>query len=154
MLNFTNSLKSLKSQMRQHIVLAIILVLYILINIPTPNSLASLVDTTTGKIVVVMIVFGMFQMNKVIGVLSFFAGYQLISRSGESTGTFAIQNYLPSEASKVIDFSKYNNFPPTLEEEMVKQMAPIVVDNNSSLDYKPVLDGLHDAAPIDYEGVI
>jgi hypothetical protein len=37
---------------------------------------------------------------------------------------------------------------------MVEKMAPIVVDDSSSLDYKPVLDGLHDAAPIDYEGVI
>ena len=75
-------------------------------------------------------------------------------RSSVRTGTFAIRNYLPSEASKVIDFSRYNDFPVTLEEEMVKKMAPIVVDNSSSLTYKPVLDTLHDAAPIDYEGVI
>ena len=31
-------------------------------------------------------------------------------------------------------------------------MSYIIVRLN--LDYKPVLDGLHDAAPIDYEGVV
>ncbi len=155
MLNFPTSLKALKLQTRHHIVLAILLIMYIFINVQTPQSIASLVDTTVGKIVIAMIVVGIFHANAVIGVLSFVAAYQLISRSGVSTGSFAINNYLPSESSKVIDFSNYNNFPPTLEEEMVKKMAPMVIDNNNSnLDYKPVLDGLHDAAPIDYEGVI
>jgi hypothetical protein len=155
MLNFPTSLKSLKLQTRHHIVLAILLIIYIFVNIPIPNSIASLVDTSVGKIVIAMIVVAIFHVNPVIGILSFVAAYQLISRSGVSTGSFAINNYLPSESSKAIEFSNYNNFPTTLEEEMVKKMAPMVIDdNNLNLDYKPVLDGLHDAAPIDYEGVV
>ena len=96
----------------------------------------------------------LFRVNILVGLLGIVAGYQLLTRSCIASGTFAINNYLPSEAAKVLDFSRYNDFPRTLEEEMVKKMAPIVVDNNSSLDYKPVLDSLHDAAPVDYEGVI
>ena len=130
--------------------------MYIIINIQTPSTIASLVDTTIGKVVVIAIAFSLFKVNVVIGLLGLIAGYQFIYRSTVSTGTFAIRNYLPSEVSKVIDFSRYNDFPPTLEEEMVKKMAPLVIDNHSGphLNFKPVLDELHDAAPIDYEGVI
>ncbi len=72
----------------------------------------------------------------------------------KKTGTYALNNFLPSEESKVIDFSKYNDFPVTLEEEVVSQMAPIGDDGAASnMSYKPILEGLHDAAPIDYDGV-
>lgn len=152
--NFTTTLKSLKYQTQQHLVLAILLITYIFVNVQVPHSIATLVDTTLGKVAVVLGALSMFRVNMVIGLLGLAAGYQLLMRSSLTSGTFAIHNYLPSEASKVIDFSRYNDFPPTLEEEMVEKMAPIVVDDSSSLDYKPVLDGLHDAAPIDYEGVI
>ena len=70
------------------------------------------------------------------------------------TETYALNNFLPSEQSKVIDFSKYNDFPVTLEEEVVSQMAPIGNDGAApNMSYKPILEGLHDAAPIDYDGV-
>jgi hypothetical protein len=154
MVNFTTTLRSLKYQTQHHLVLAVLLIIYILVNVQTPHSIATLVDTTFGKVAVVLAALSMFRVNMVIGVLGLAAGYQLLMRSSLTSGSFAIHNYLPSEASKVIDFSRYNDFPPTLEEEMVKKMAPIVVDDSSNLDYKPVLDGLHDAAPIDYEGVI
>jgi len=154
MLNLATTFKSLKSQTRQHTVLVVLLILYIIFNVQTPQSVDSLVDTTLGKVAVVILSLSLFRVNMVVGLLGIVAGYQLLTRASMGTGTFAIHNYLPSEVSKVIDFSRYNNFPPTLEEEMVKKMAPIVVDSSSNLDYKPVLDGLHDAAPIDYEGVI
>jgi len=81
--------------------------------------------------------------------------FKLAHNYYKTTGTYAMSNYLPSEESKVIDFTKYNDFPVTLEEEVVSQMAPIVVSNESThLNYQPILEGLHDAAPIDYEGVI
>ena len=72
----------------------------------------------------------------------------------KKTGTYALNNFLPSEESKVIDFSKYNDFPVTLEEEVVSQMAPIGNDAPApNMNYKPILEGLHDAAPINYDGV-
>jgi hypothetical protein len=72
----------------------------------------------------------------------------------KKTGTYALNNFLTSEDDKVIDFSKYNDFPVTLEEEVVSQMAPIGNDGAApNVSYKPILEGLHDAAPIDYDGV-
>ena len=152
---FGISLNNLKAQTRQHVVLAILLILYIVIDVGTPKTVAELVDTMLGKLLVITAGFMFFNVNLVIGVLGVAAAYKLIQRSSVANGTFAIRKYLPSEAQKVIDFSEYNDFPRTLEEEMVEKMAPPVIGSyNSNLDYKPVLDALHDAAPIDYEGVI
>jgi hypothetical protein len=94
--------------------------------------------------------------NPVVGVLSIVAAYFLIKRSSITTGSFAIQKYLPSEASRSEDFSKLNEVPITLEEQMVFKMAPLVKHDAQYPDanYKPVLDSLHEAAPIDYAGVV
>ena len=52
--------------------------------------------------------------------------------------------------------TKNNQFPYTLEQEIVKKMAPVNKNNSTSSSYsfKPILDDLHDAAPLDYKGVI
>jgi hypothetical protein len=47
-------------------------------------------------------------------------------------------------------FSAFNQFPYTLEQEVVKKMAPIVRSGStlSKPSYKPLLDNLYDASPI------
>lgn len=80
--------------------------------------------------------------------------YSLFVNNNIIKGAYGLNNYLPSEQAKTAEFSKYNDFPVTLEEEVVSQMAPIVkYDDAPNMNYAPVLDGLHDAAPIDYDGV-
>ena len=151
------NLKDLIKAEKQHqTILAIILIIYILLNVETPNILAGLVDNLVGNVVVVIIALLIFtNSHPVVGVLSLIAAYELIKRSGVSTGTNAIRNFLESEKSKVDDFSSYNDFPVTLEEEVVSKMAPLVVNNDEPhSDFKPVLDDQHDAAGVDYEGVI
>jgi hypothetical protein len=146
----------LREYKMNHLILGIFFIIYIFINIRTPKILAKLIDNIYGNITLAIIVINVFaHTNPIIGVLSAIAAYKLVVRSSIATGTFGLANYLPSENSKVMDFSKYNDFPVTLEEEVVAKMAPLVKhDDPSNIDYKPVLDGLHNAAPIDYEGVI
>jgi hypothetical protein len=146
----------LKAYKINHLIFGIFLILYILINIRTPSILAKLIDNIYGNIVLVVVVINIFvHTNYLVGILSAIAAYKLVVRSSVTTGTYGLAHYLPSENSKVMDFSKFNDFPVTLEEEVVAKMAPLVKhDDPSNIDYKPVLDGLHDAAPIDYEGVI
>ena len=87
-------------------------------------------------------------------IIAIMVVYNLLINNAYIKGLHGIQNYLPSEQSKVIDFSKYNDFPVTLEEEVVSQMAPIVKSNEApNMNYSPVLDALHDAAPLNYDGV-
>lgn len=153
MLNFKELIEAEK---RNQTLLAIILIIYIILNVKTPNMLAKLIDNLVGYIVVVIITIIIFaNSHPIVGILTIIAAYELIKRSSVSTGTHAIRNYLESEKSKVDDFSSYNDFPVTLEEEIVNKMAPLVVNNDEpSSDFKPILDDQHDAAGIDYEGVI
>jgi hypothetical protein len=147
----------IKAENRQQLVLGIVLILYIILNVNTPKMLSDLIDTIYGNIIVVVIAMILFSnSNPVVGVISIVAAYFLIKRSSISTGSFAIQKYLPSEASRSDDFSKLNEMPITLEEQMVFKMAPLVSHNAKYPDanYKPVMDSLHEAAPIDYAGVV
>jgi hypothetical protein len=47
-------------------------------------------------------------------------------------------------------FTAFNQFPYTLEQEVVAKMAPIARSGSSLVpaSYKPLLDNLHDAAPL------
>ena len=49
-----------------------------------------------------------------------------------------------------------NQFPYTLEQEVVKKMAPIkqTEDTQTPSTFSPILDNLYDAAPIGYTGVV
>ena len=146
----------LKAEKRHQLMLGVVFVIYILMNVQTPRTLAGLVDNLYGNIVVVVIAMSVFtQSNPVVGILAMVAAYELIKRSNVGTGNHAIRNYLPSDKSKVMDFSRYNDFPVTLEEQVVNKMAPLVkYDAPPNSNYKPVLNALHDASPINYEGVI
>jgi hypothetical protein len=147
----------IKAENRQQLVLGVVLILYIILNVKTPKLLSDLIDTIYGNIVVVIVAMVLFSnSNPVVGVLSIVAAYFLIKRSSITTGSFAIQKFLPSEESRSEDFSKLNEVPITLEEQMVFKMAPLVKHDSQYPDanYKPVLDSLHEAAPIDYAGVV
>jgi len=147
-----------KTDKKHQFLLGIVLIIYILADIQTPLELAKLIDNVYGNIVVVLIALSIFVNGKspnIIGILAFIVAYILIKRSSVSSGTHGIRNYVSSEKNKVLDFSKFNDFPVSLEEEVIAAMAPLVKhDAAPNVNYKPVLDGLHDAAPLDYDGVI
>ena len=117
-----------------------------------PESIATMVDTMAGKIIVVIIALSLFAYaNPVIAILGLYVAYIIITRSSMATGSVALEKYMPSEEKKMSEFSAYNQFPYTLEQEVVKKMAPI--NKSSFLDepatFKPMLENLYDASPID-----
>jgi hypothetical protein len=146
-----------KGSRKGEILLTILFIIYILMGYKIPESLASIIDTIYGKIIVVTIAILLFSYtNPVLGVIGLYVAFDLIKRSSESTGTYSLQKYLPTEEKKSSELTLYNQFPYTLEQEVVSKMAPI----NKSDEYTgpppfaPVLDNLHEAAPIGYNGVI
>lgn len=146
----------LNAENRHKRVLEFIMVVYIVFNIDTPMMLAKLIDTPFGNVVVVMLALTMFAAaGPIAGILALIAAHTLVSRSSKETGSYYMQGAGKAEEIKAEMLEKYNSFPKSLEEEVVDQIAPLVgPEANSSLNYKPVLDSLHDAAPIDYDGVI
>lgn len=148
--------KIMKSEEKHHIALGIVFVIYALFDIQLPYVLANMVDSVSGNVVVALLALSVFfYTNPILGILALVVGWLLVKRSSTEIISHAVKHYLPSENAKNGAFEKYNEYPETLEQEMVAKMAPLVDSESSSqLDYKPVLDQDHNAAPIDYEGVI
>jgi len=136
-----------KKEHMGELTLVIVFIIYIIIGFKTPEPFASLVNSPIGKIVIFIGVAYLFlKCNPVLAVLSVFVAFDLIRRSS-LTGLAALQQYAPTEAKKMSQFTAFNQFPYTLEQEMVKKMAPIVRTGTSlsQASYKPLLDNYHDA---------
>ena len=115
------------------------------------NQNNEIIDNMIGKIVIILIVIYMFMHNNpILAVLALFVAFDLMRRSSVSTGIDALKRYAPTEEKKSSQFSAFNQFPYTLEQEVVKKMAPIVQSGSSmtKASYKPLLDNLYDASPI------
>ena len=149
-------LKSIQKYESKHSFgISIICILYILFDISLPKQVASLIDTSIGQILVYVLALIMFPAAGILaGVLALLAGYTLIQRASIASGNAYIYQENKAEEIKMQMLDKYNEYPKTLEEEVVATMAPIVQTGNQNFTFKPVLDDLQNAAPVDYEGVI
>jgi hypothetical protein len=147
MANFSKLLK--KEHMGQ-MILSIVFVLYLVLGYKTPRPVANLVDTMIGKIVIFAVVIYMFLCsNPILAVLSLFVAFDLIRRSA-MVSNVGLQKYVPSEQGKFSQFTAFNQFPYTLEQEVVKKMAPIVRSGSvlKKASYKPYLENTRDASPL------
>lgn len=141
-------MKDLKKN-QHHYVLAVLLALFIIMDIEVPRVIAGVVDNVIGKIAVVIAALSLFTINPLVGSLALVAGYVLVMRSGDSTGTVPMKLFVPTEAKKLNHMVKMNVKPnKTLEEETIKNMLPTSGKAMKSASYKPVLDKLHDATEL------
>jgi hypothetical protein len=139
-----------KEQMSQ-LLLIILFIIYLIMGYKTPEPIANIIDTLIGKIMIFIIVIMLFMhANPILAVVSLFVAFDLIRRSSESTGIDALKRYLPTEEKKSSQFTAFNQYPYTLEQEVVKKMAPIVQSGSSlsKASYMPILENLHDASVI------
>ena len=140
-----------KKENMSQLSLAILFIIYLIMGYKTPESLANIIDTLVGKIVIFIMVIVIFMnANPILAVLSLFVAFDLIRRSSSVTGIDALKRYLPTEEKKSSQFTAFNQYPYTLEQEVVKKMAPIVQSGSSltKASYMPTLENLHDASTI------
>lgn len=140
-----------KKEHMGELTLAILFIIYLIMGYKTPEPVATAIDTLVGKIVIILIVIYMFMnTHPILAVLALFVAFDLMRRSSVTTGIDALQKYAPTEEKKSSQFSAFNQFPYTLEQEVVKKMAPIVQSGSSMSkpSYKPLLDNLYDASPL------
>jgi hypothetical protein len=141
----------LKKEHICELVLVILLIIYLILGFKTPQFIASVVDSLGGKIIILSIVIFLFMYSHpLLAVLALFVAFDLIRRSSMTTGIDALQRFAPSEEKKMSQFTAFNQFPYTLEQEVVTKMAPIMNSGTSltQSSYKPLLDNLHEAATI------
>lgn len=138
--------KTLQKETKEYGLIALF-VLFIVMDVKIPSFLANMVDTMLGRVVVILVALSLFIVHPVLGAVAIIAGYELIRRSEKKTGTYQLRHFMPSQAQKDRHLSAMNQFPVTLEEEIVHKMVPFVREgSNVPASYKPVLGDLHDAA--------
>jgi hypothetical protein len=133
-----------------------ILSVYIIFDIRTPQVLAEIVDSNLlVKIIATIIIFtSYFYIKPVIFVLLLVAFWEFIKRAKKTNQFKPVYKYLPTHDKKDKTLNALNQFPHTLEEEMVSTMAPLVRHSLiGDPSYLPILDNDGFAAPIDYVGV-
>jgi hypothetical protein len=146
-----DSLKDLFTKKNMpELVLTSLFVLYLVMGYQMPEQAARLVDSTIGKIVVVLVALMLFAYsNPILGILALLVAYQLIKSSSVKTGMAGLEEYYPTESKKWTPFTPTNQFPYTLEQEVVKKMASQKFNTEYvKAPFRPVLDDTHDAAPL------
>ena len=133
-------------------VLSAIYLLFILSGIKPPTFLAHLMQTTIGMgVLALMVLLTITHCAIPESVLAIIAAYELVRRSRVKSSNM---NAMLCEKAKNASMMSYNHHEKTLEEEMVEKLAPVTTKDTKPASYRPVLNDIQDAAPIDYDGVI
>ena len=133
---------------KSHLLLAVLLVCFIVMDIQLPAELAYYVDSLLGRVAVIIGSFSLFFVNKVLGVLGMIGAFVLLSRASNNSNYPNIK-YLPSEKNKSKQLSALNRFPLTLEEEMVHHSIPFVSKQFlPSAAFKATLESTHEASSL------
>jgi hypothetical protein len=117
-------------------------------DIQTPPQLAVWIDNPIGISVMVLMVAYLFQYgHPCVAILSIWFAYELWRRSAQMTGFDALQQYAPSETKRNTQFTAFNQFPYTLEQEVVAKRAPLHSTEllSAPATYHPRVDNTHDA---------
>jgi hypothetical protein len=132
------------------LVLALLFSAYLIMGYKLPENVAQMIDSTLGKIVLVLVALMLFgYSNPILGILGLLVAYQLIKNASVKTGMAALEQYYPTEQKKWSPFTATNQFPYTLEQEVVKNMTTQKFNTEYvKAPYRPVLDDTHDASPL------
>ena len=141
-----------KKENADQVILAFLFIIYLIMGHDTPKPVSIFIESIIGKVFLFIIVMYMFlNFNTVLAILALFVVFDLIRRSSLTHQDVYMGNmYQPSVQRKFSQFTALNQFPYTLEQEVVKQMVPTYSPGNSisKPSYKPILENLHDASEL------
>ena len=122
------------------VVIALVGILYILGDIRPPQELAGLVTTPIGIFVLLASVVMLSRYTSpMVTVIYLIAAYELYERSHRNH-VRGPERKLPRD-KRMPELTPENQFPVTLEEQVVKKMAPWVLHpSKTAPSYKPVMD--------------
>jgi hypothetical protein len=142
--------------------LAILFILYLIVGYKMPPSLAVLLHSMITRVLLVILVILLFlYFNPVLGVLGLIIIIQLIYQSHNYVSSYD-SNVFGSNMKRFYPTEKYeptggltatNQFPYTLEQEVVKKMSPLYQygSYNNNYSFKPVLDDTYNACYVNQE---
>ena len=135
--------KQLKKASPIQLIVLVLVVMFILYDTSLPADIEDFIREPFGKFVLLVIVLGSFaSFGVVVGFLVMIAAYEMIRRSGE-THQSKMQSKLMRSPSKLYEdnhsLSAMNQFPITLEEEVIHNMVPLVKGDLGPKTYKPTV---------------
>jgi len=117
-------------------VLAVLFAIFIVFNINTPDWLSNLTNHIFVQVLLgLAVVCLFFTTNPIVGILGLLALYELIKRA--RNGGHSGNAFQPSEYKKKLQFDSFNQWPKTLEEDVISNMAPLPTYSSSGLQYQP-----------------
>ena len=140
-----------ESQNLGQLVLCILFVMYLVLHIRLPGHIAIFIHTLPGIIIVVFLtVMLLSNANPILGVLSLLVAFNLLWSSSYDARIHRMQSWIPTEKKKYSKLTEYNQFPRTLEEDVVKKMAPLTIypQAEGRAPFEPTLDDQHNASPL------
>ena len=158
--NLKNNFQNLGSTIKTNqVILGILFSIYLIMGYRVPQNVASVIDTIYGKAVVILCALLLFsKSHPILGILGFFVAYQILTQSSVATGSNGLSRYAPTEEKKYTSLTEYNQFPYTLEQEVVKKMAPSsnfkTTSDTKSYTFNPVLEDSYNAASIMEKGTL
>jgi hypothetical protein len=140
----------LEKRNMSQLILVVLFIIYLIMGFKMPDPIANMIDSSAGKIVVALVALLLFgYSNPILGVLGIMVAYHLIKSSSEKTGMAALEQFYPTEEKKWSPFTPMHQFPYTLEQEVVKDMASQRFNTNYiKAPYKPMIEDTHDASLI------
>jgi len=139
------------------LILTILFLVFILFHIPIPQTISIFLSSTWGVVLVVLItIILIMRSNPILGVLSIFVAYTLISRAMQiynvnyQGGLKNLTQYAPKQKTYPSPFTPTNQFPMTLEAELVQKIAPICPENAilQKATYHPFVENIYNSASI------
>ena len=128
--------------------LIILLIAYIIFDIQSPHFVKQLLQSFFGKLLLFILSISLFTQGALVGSLAFVAAYLLLVRSS-SIIQLNTDEFIPDQKKKEKFFRSTlnNHFPKTLEQEMIKNMIPLV-SSEPIIDsqFAPTKTTTHDAA--------
>ncbi len=143
-----NYLKELVHEKNHHqVALAVIFLIYIFVhNIKMPHVVAEGVNSMIGTVIVVLVTLGLLvTSNPIVGILGIVVAYLLIERSNQQMKSkSSVATVMKKEMEKMDTFFKVENqFPKTLEEEVVEKRTLHKSKRDTiGPSYKPLLSEL------------
>jgi hypothetical protein len=135
-----------KKQHTGELVLVVLFIIYLIMGYKTPQPVANFISSIPGMVIVVILAIMLLcSCHPILGVIGVVVAFELIRRSNRDSN----DEYIPSEQNKMQELTAYNQFPYTLEQEVVKEMTVQRFSGvPSQATYKPYLEDNYDAAPI------
>jgi hypothetical protein len=126
-----------------HMITMFVLCIIILGGIKIPTDILKMTGSVPGIILVMAGVFYLFTVSPILGVFGMMAGYGLVSNTNKQNNTDDILSQLTDESQLTPD----NQFQVTLEEQIVKNIVPLVQSvTPKHLNFKYTQDNTYSAA--------